>query len=149
MSEHVAEILWKRSDQDFDYEKYSRNHEWKFQSGLTIEASATSQFLGDDTKIDPEEAFVASLSSCHMLTLLAICSRKDILVESYTDNAVGYLEKNEAGQLVISRVELHPSIEFGAGVDMSKAELKALHDQSHHECFLANSVTTKITTILE
>ncbi len=149
MSQHRAEIIWNRSGHDFGYPNYSRNHEWAFQNGLRVEASAAAQFLGDDTKIDPEEAFVASLSSCHMLTFLAICSRKGIVVESYTDDAVGYLEKNESRQLVITRVQLHPKVEFGAGVDVSKAELEVLHEQSHHECFLANSVTTKITILLD
>ena len=133
---------------DFDYKNYSRNHEWSFENGLVVEASAAAQFLGDENNIDPEEAFVASLSSCHMLTFLAICSRKGIVVENYTDNAVGYLEKNDEQKLVITRVELHPNITFGAGIEICTTELEELHEQSHHECFLANSVTTKITTII-
>ena len=149
MSQHKAKLIWKRLGSDFSYKNYSRNHEWEFQNGLKVEASAASQFLGDENKIDPEEAFVASLSSCHMLTFLAICSRKGIIVKSYTDNAVGYLEKNEEEKLVIARVELHPRIEFGEGVHLSIAELEELHEQSHHKCFLANSVTTDITTIIE
>ena len=149
MSQHKAEIIWKRSGSDFSYKNYSRNHKWVFQNGLKVEASATSQFLGDESKVDPEEAFVASLSSCHMLTFLAICSRKEISVENYADSAVGYLEKNEEGKLVIARVELHPKIEFGEGGDLSTLELEGLHQQSHHECFLANSVATEITTIIE
>jgi len=147
MSQHKAELIWKRSGSDFSYQNYSRNHEWSFQNGLKIEASASSQFLGDENKIDPEEAFVASLSSCHMLTFLAICSRKGIQVESYADNAVGYLEKNSNEKLVITRVQLHPKIEFVDGINLSIEELEELHNQSHHECFLANSVSTEITTI--
>jgi len=148
MSQHRAKLTWSRMGRDFDYKNYSRNHEWSFQNGLVVEASAAAQFLGDDNNIDPEEAFVASLSSCHMLTFLAICSRKGIVVENYTDNAVGYLEKNNEQKLVITRVELHPNITFGAGIEISTTELEELHEQSHHECFLANSVNTKITTII-
>ncbi|MEM9443943.1 MAG: OsmC family protein [Verrucomicrobiota bacterium] len=149
MSQHRAEVIWKRSGSDFSYKSYSRNHEWAFQNGLKIEASAASQFLGDENKIDPEEAFVASLSSCHMLTFLAICSKKGIPVESYRDNAVGYLEKSDEEKFVVTRVELYPAVEFGEGTNLSIGELEELHEQSHYECFLANSVTTSITTIIE
>ena len=149
MSQHETELTWQRNGRDFDYQSYSRNHEWSFQNGLKIEASAATQFLGDENKIDPEEAFVASLSSCHMLTFLASCSRKNIVVESYVDNAVGCLEMNQEQKLVITKVELHPKVKFSDAVIVDSTELETLHEQSHHECFLANSVTTEIKTIIE
>ena len=101
MSEHRVNLVWQRDRSNFEYKTYSRNHYWKFENGLEIEASATSQFLGDTSKIDPEEAFVASLSSCHMLTFLAICAHERLIVASCEDHAIGYLEKNEDGKLVI------------------------------------------------
>jgi len=149
MSKHKATLNWNRAGADFDYKSYSRNHSWEFKDEVTLEASAASQFLGDPSKVDPEDAFVASLSSCHMLTFLAICSRKGIVVESYLDEAVGFLDENDAGSLVITRVELNPKTIFGDGVKVSLEELHELHEQSHHECFLANSVRSVITTNIE
>lgn len=149
MSEHRANLIWYRNSPDFDYKTYSRNHSWKFQNGLEIEASATSQFLGDASKIDPEEAFVASLSSCHMLTFLAICANRGLTVDSYEDHAVGYLEKNENGKWVIKRVDLHPKVSFEQSILVNNEELVNLHDHSHRECFIANSVKTEIKTVIE
>ncbi|MEM1222565.1 MAG: OsmC family protein [Verrucomicrobiota bacterium] len=148
MSEHKVDLSWNRGDRGFEYRQYSRNHQWLFPNGLKFEVSAAAEFLGDTTKVDPEAAFVGSLSSCHLLTFLAICSRKNILVESYVDQAVGFLEKNQEGKLVITRIELHPIIHFGDGINLSRAELEALHKQAEDECFLANSVTTKMETII-
>ncbi|MEM7792303.1 MAG: OsmC family protein [Verrucomicrobiota bacterium] len=148
MSEHKVDLRWSRGDHGFDYKEYSRNHHWSFPNGLKFEASAAAKFLGDTTKIDPEAAFVGSLSSCHLLSFLAICSRKGILVESYADHAVGFLEKNHEGKLVVNRVELHPITHFGDGVNLSDREIKVLHHEAHTECFLANSVKTKIETII-
>ena len=149
MSEHRVALVWKRDKTDFDYKTYSRNHSWKFQNGLEVEASATSQFLGDARKIDPEEAFVASLSSCHMLTFLAICALKRLTVDSYEDHAVGYLEKNEEEQLVIKRVDLHPNVRFDKNISVSNEELVYPHDRAHQECFIANSVKTAIKTVID
>jgi len=149
MSEHKASITWSREGHDFSYQNYPRNHQWSFGNGLSIEASAASAFYGDKTKVDPEQTYVASLSSCHMLTFLALCSKKRILVERYVDHAVGFLEKNSDGKLVISRIELHPEIEFGTGIHLSTNELEKLHALAHHECFIANSVKTEIKTIID
>ena len=148
MSKHHSKIELSRAGRAFDYDAYSRNHWWVFKGDERIEASAAAQFLGDPKKMDPEDAFVASLSSCHMLTFLAICSRKGLSVESYSDEAVGFLEKDEVGKLVITRVELHPKVCFSGDVEVSNDLLRELHERSHHECFLANSVKTEITTII-
>ncbi len=142
MSEYRVNLVWRRDRSDFEYKTYSINHFWKFKNGLEIEASASSLFWGDASKIDPEEAFVASLSSCHMLTFLAICAHKRLMVASYEDHAVGYLEKNGDGKLIINRVDLHLKIEFDNNTPVS-------NDRSHHDCFIANSVKTEIKTIIE
>lgn len=150
MSEHKATLTWMRDPAvAFTYKTYSRNHGWDFGEGNTIKASAATDFLGDASCVDPEQAYVASLSSCHMLTFLAICSLQKLTVESYVDDAVGHLEKGATGKPELTRVELHPKTVFADGVVVSAEKLAELHDKAHHECFLANSVKTQITTILD
>ncbi len=144
MSEHHAIVIWRRTSADFTYDSYNRAHEWRFKGGVIIPATAAVAFRGDADRVDPEEAFVASLSSCHMLTFLAIAARKRLGVDSYEDNAVGYLEKNANGKLAITRAVLHPSVRFTAGVSVSRGDLEALHHASHAGCFIANSVHTDI-----
>lgn len=146
MSEHIATLTWSRNDQPFTYKEYSRNHTWDFGNGVSLTASAAEQFLGDPQQVDPEQAFVASLSSCHMLTFLAICAFSKITVESYTDRAVGHLGKNDAGKFVITQVDLYPKIVFAAGQEPDAAKLERLHHKAHEDCFLANSVSCAIKT---
>jgi organic hydroperoxide reductase OsmC/OhrA len=145
MSEHRANILWRRTTPDFSYETYDRAHEWRFDGGVTVPASASPQFRGRPERVDPEEAFVAALSSCHMLTFLAIAARKRLTVDAYEDDAVGFMEKNELGRLAITRVILRPRIGWAPGTNVSAAELERMHHQSHLECFIANSVKTDIS----
>lgn len=143
MSEHHASVQWKRESESFAYDDYNRSHYWIFQNGIQVPASAATQFLGDAGCVDPEEAFVAAISSCHMLTFLAICARKRITVNRYSDNAVGYMEQNGQGKLAITRVSLHPEIAW-EGPPPDPAKVNRIHHLSHEECFIANSVTTRI-----
>jgi organic hydroperoxide reductase OsmC/OhrA len=142
MTEHHARIEWKRSSDDFSYPAYSRDHSWKFKGGVTVPASAAPKYLGSPNRIDPEEAFVAALSSCHMLSFLAIASRKRVVVDSYDDEAIGFLEENAAKKLVITRVILRPKVIFGTPVDRERAE--KMHHEAHEQCFIANSVKTDV-----
>lgn len=142
MSEHRSKISWKRQGSAFGYTQYSRNHLWELAE-QRISASAAAAFRGDESRVDPEAAFTAALSSCHMLTFLAIASRRGITIDAYEDNASGYLEKNEAGTLVMTRVILRPQIQF-AGTPPPPEEIEQMHHESHQECFLANSVKTNI-----
>ena len=143
MSEHHATVSWRRTTEDFSYESYDRDHSWTFEGGSEIAASAALDFLGSADRVDPEAAFVASLSSCHMLTFLAIAARRRLVVERYVDRAVGTMEKNQDGRLSITRVALRPQIEFsGEGPDAER--LAKMHELSHRECFIANSVRTEI-----
>ena len=144
MSQHHATIEWHRGDVDFTYEAYSRDHGWIFPGGIEIAASAAPAFKGSPDRLDPEEAFVAAIASCHMLTFLALAARKAIVVERYQDQAVGLLEKNDDGRLAITQVTLHPDISF-EGPPPTAEDLTRLHQQSHHGCFIANSVRTSIT----
>ncbi|MEM6820725.1 MAG: OsmC family protein [Verrucomicrobiota bacterium] len=148
MSEHKTQLSWKRTNDTFEYKSYSRNHKWMFENGLAIEASAAESFLGDPTKVDPEEAFVASLSSCHMLTFLAVCTKRRLIVNTYEDRATGFLEKSPEEGFIISRVELRPIVVF-EGDSPEKNTLRKLHHMAHTTCFLANSVKCEIKTILE
>jgi len=143
MSEHKASIKWSRGGKDFTYKTYSRDHVW-VANGNEIPASATPAYLGNPSRVDPEAALVAALSSCHMLTFLALAANKGFVVESYEDAAVGHLEKNAAGKMAITRVELHPKISFGGAKQPAVADLEWLHDKAHKECFIANSVTTDV-----
>ena len=146
MSEHKATIRWTRDGKDFTYKTYSRDHVW-VANGNDIPASATAAYLGNPNRVDPEAAFVATLSSCHMLTFLALASNKGFVVDRYEDSAVGHLEKNAAGKMAVTRVKLHPRIVFGGTKTPAQADLDWLHDKAHKECFIANSVTTDVRVV--
>ena len=146
MSEHHASIRWKRTSADFTYDSYNRAHEMRFNEGtIVVPASAAPAFKGDIDRVDPEEAFVAAMSSCHMLTFLALCARKRLVVDSYDDDAVGVMEKGSDGKLWVSRVTLRPRIRFAAGTSVEPAALAEIHHKAHGECFIANSVKTDVS----
>lgn len=145
MSEHKATITWARGGADFGYKTYNRDHVWRFENGVETPASATPAYLGNPQRVDPESALVAALSSCHMLTFLALASNKGFVVDSYDDAAVGFLEKNADGKLAVTRVELRPRILFSGDKQPTQTDLDWLHDKAHKECFIANSVTTKVS----
>jgi organic hydroperoxide reductase OsmC/OhrA len=144
MSEHTVTVEWKRETPDFTYQSYNRDHDWTFDGGVTVRASAAPAYLGSESCVDPEEAFVASLSSCHMLTFLAIAAKKRFVVDGYRDHAVGVLGKDPSGRLAVVRVTLRPEIRFGGEKTPTPDELRLLHDQAHHACFIANSVKTEV-----
>jgi organic hydroperoxide reductase OsmC/OhrA len=144
MSEHTATITWRRETPDFNLETYNRDHDWAFDAGITVRASAAPAYKGNERCVDPEEAFVASLAACHMLTFLAVAARQKLVVDSYRDEAVGVLARNDAGSLAITRVTLRPQIAFGGETQPSAEEIQKLHDRAHHACFIANSVKTEV-----
>lgn len=144
MTEHVAEIRWKRATESFAYDHYNRAHEWRFDGGVITPASSAPAYKGEADRVDPEEAFVAALSSCHMLTFLAIAAKKKLVVDAYEDRAVGRLEKNAEGRLAVTSVDLHPHVAFAPGIAVDAATLKRLHHDAHEACFIANSVKTLV-----
>ena len=146
MSTHNATVHWSLSSESFAYKDYSRNHLWRF-GPYEVPASAAPEYLGDAARVDPEQAFVAAIASCHMLTFLAIASRKRLRVESYRDDAVGYMTPNDHGRLAVTRVELRPQIRFADDCQVGSDQLGAMHDLAHHECFIASSVTTEIVVL--
>lgn len=145
MSEHQASIRWSRGEYPFTYDGYSRDHQWSFDGGQSLLASAAPAYKGSGEGVDPEEALVAALSSCHMLTLLAIAAKKGWVVDSYQDDAVGTLAKNPDGRLAVTRVVLRPRIVFSGEKRPDADALQRLHHQSHEHCFIANSVRTEIS----
>lgn len=149
MSEHTANVEWKRTTPDFAYETYNRRHKVSFDNGTTVGASAAQAYFGDADCVDPEELLVAAISNCHMLTFLAIAAKKKFTVDSYSDQAVGVLEKDEAGKVSVTRVKLSPKVVFAGDLRPDAAQLKRLHDSAHDNCFIANSVKTKVEVVLE
>ncbi len=145
MSVHKSTLTWSRNGRDFNYKAYSRDHLWKFENGIEVPASAAPDYSGNPQCIDPETALVAALSSCHMLTFLAVAAHKGFVVDTYEDHAEGHLEKNAQGKFAVTRVELRPTIIFGGDKQPTPADLEWLHDKAHRECFIANSVLTQVT----
>jgi organic hydroperoxide reductase OsmC/OhrA len=140
MAEHRIRLTWSDGGKPFTYESYPREHEITFKDGQDrLTASASPAYRGDGKHGDPEDLLVAALSSCHMLSFLAICAKKKITVQSYQDDAVGLLE-NDGGKLWITRVTLHPKVVCNA----DEQTLAQIHHLAHEACFIANSVKTHI-----
>lgn len=144
MSEHRARIAWRRTTESFAYPDYDRSHEWHFEGGHVVPAAAAPEFLGRPERVDPEAAFAAALSSCHMLTFLALCARKRLVVDAYEDEATALLAEGEDGRLWVTRVVLRPRIAFGGGRRPDARERARLHQLAHRECFIAGSVRTEV-----
>jgi phosphonatase-like hydrolase len=147
---HTVTVRWQRgAHEPFVDGKYLRKHFWKFDGGVEVPASASPHVVpmpfSDPSGIDPEEAFVASLSSCHMLFVLSIAASRKLLVESYVDNAEGILEKDGNGRLAMTRVTLRPRVTFGETTRVSGEQLGEIHHLAHEKCFIANSVKTVVT----
>ncbi|MBO0764193.1 MAG: OsmC family protein [Hyphomicrobiaceae bacterium] len=148
--EYAATVSWKRgSDEPFIDNKYSRGHSWVFDGGVTVPASSSPlsvrlPFSRADA-VDPEEALVAALSSCHMLTFLYLAAKQGFVIDTYDDEPVGIMTKNARGKLFMSRVTLRPRIAFSGPKHPNPAELAQLHHHAHEECYIANSVLTEVT----
>ena len=149
MSRYTALIQWSCNTDSFVENKYSRAHSWTFDGGMTVAASSSPTIVpepwSDAANVDPEEAFVASLSSCHMLWFLSIAGSEGLIVNSYKDNAEGVMTKNGSGQLAITQITLNPKTAFDSARSPSKIELAELHKATHDKCFIANSVNSNIT----
>lgn len=148
MSEHTAIISWKCTSPDFLTGKYSREHTWTFDGGATVPASPSPSVVpapfSNPALVDPEEAFVASISSCHMLTFLYLACRRGFQVDSYRDEAAGVMAKNEGGVPWVSLVTLRPQIVYGCGKTPTDDEEDRLHHLAHEQCFIANSIKTEV-----
>ena len=152
MSEYGATVRWARGEQPFLDQKYSRAHAWEFDGGATIAASSSPKVvpvpMSVEEHVDPEEAFIASLASCHLLFFLYFAAKRGFVLDSYVDEAVGIVAKNAAGKLAVTKVTLRPRTVFSGEKQPSAQELAEMHHEAHDNCFIANSVTTEVETIL-
>ncbi len=148
MSRYVAEVVWQRGEQPFTDDRYSRRHVLRFDGGLEVPGSSSPQVvpvpLSDPAALDPEEAFVASLASCHMLWFLSIAARRHFVVDSYRDAAEGVMARDGGGRMAMTAVTLRPCASFAASRGPDREELIAMHEAAHDACFIANSVRTAV-----
>jgi len=149
MSEHLATIEWSRGDQDFTGNRYSRAHDWRFDGGVVVRGSSAPSSvrepMSDPTAVDPEEALVAALSSCHMLFFLAFAAKGGFVVDSYRDQAVGVLGRDERGKTSITTITLRPAATFSGALLPDAAAIDDLHHRAHEACYIANSVRAEVT----
>ena len=147
--DHRATIEWARDGAAFTDNRYSRAHRWVFDGGVEVLGSSDPKSilppLSREDAVDPEEALVAAVSSCHMLFFLAFAAKKGFVVDSYRDEAVGTMTRNERGKLFISTIALNPEIVFAGDKQPSPAEIAHIHHRSHEECYLSNSVRAEVT----
>jgi organic hydroperoxide reductase OsmC/OhrA len=144
MSEHVCRVLWAREGKNFERADYSRDHRVEFPGGQSLRASSAASYGGDGQRVDPEQLLTAALSTCHMLTFLAVCANRGLVVDHYEDDAVGYLEKNNEGKMAVVRAQLRPKVRFAAP-SPSLEDYRAFHERAHKACFIANSVKTDVS----
>lgn len=148
MSEYTTEVLWERGEQDFLDKRYSRRHVIRFDGGIELPGSSSPHVvpvpLSDASAVDPEEAFVASLSTCHMLWFLGLAAKGGFRVDRYVDRAVGVMEKNAEGRIAMTVVTMHPDVTFSGERLPTREELDHLHHAAHDACYIANSVKTDV-----
>jgi organic hydroperoxide reductase OsmC/OhrA len=148
MSHYSAQVLWEREGPDFARNRYSRRHRLRFDGGAEVLASSSPHVVplpwSDAAGVDPEEMFIASLASCHMLWFLSLAVEAGYVVERYGDDAQGVMARNGAGRMAMTQVTLRPHAVFSGERQPSREELEALHHAAHEECFIANSVTTEV-----
>ena len=148
MVQYTAEVLWHRGEQDFISNRYNRRHLLRFDGGIEVAGSASPHVvplpMSDASAIDPEEAFVASLASCHMLWFLSIAAKYKFCVDRYFDSAVGMMGKNTEGKMAMLTVTLKPEVQFSGENIPTLEQINHMHHEAHEECFIANSVKTEV-----
>ena len=148
MAQHLAEVVWQRNNEVFLDNRYSRRHIIRFDGGTEVPGSASPHVVplpfSDASAVDPEEMLVASLASCHMLWFLSIAAQRSFRVDSYCDEAVGLMGKNTEHKMAMVQVTLRPSVVFGGEKRPTQNEIEQMHHEAHDQCFIANSVTTKV-----
>lgn len=153
MHRYTARTAWSRDGATFSDNRYSRGHEWSFDGGVVVPASASPSIVPAPWSVaeavDPEEALVASASSCHMLWFLSLAAKRGFVVDSYIDDAFGVMEKNAQGKLAFSRITLQPDVSFGGATQPTEDEIAFLHHDAHAECFIANSLKCEIVVEAE
>ncbi|WHI46018.1 OsmC family protein [Microbulbifer sp. VAAF005] len=153
MSEYTSTVTWKRDEQIFTDNQYSRAHTWQFDGGASIPASSSPHVVPIPysvvENVDPEEAFVAALSSCHMLFFLSIAAKRGFVVDEYCDEAIGIMGTDKDGRIAMTKVTLRPSVRFSGEKQPSREQLEKIHHLSHKQCFIANSVKAEVVTEIQ
>ena len=148
MARYEAEVSWARDGEAFTDNRYSRRHLWSFDGGMTLEASASPLHvaapMSDAAAIDPEEALVASASSCHMLWFLHLAAKRGFVVERYVDRAYGEMGRDAHGRTAFTKIALRPEVAFAGTQRPTPDELARLHEAAHDSCYIANSLRTPI-----
>ncbi|HHW76987.1 MAG TPA: OsmC family peroxiredoxin [Xanthomonadaceae bacterium] len=144
MSSYSINLVWRRATPDFDYKTFDRGHTWHLAGGQTVHGSAAPEFSGDPEKSNPEEALLAALSSCHMLTFLAIAALKKLVVDSYEDEPLAELGKNEKGKMMVARLTLRPKVVFGGETVPDPDAVRELHRKAKENCFIGNSLLSPV-----
>jgi organic hydroperoxide reductase OsmC/OhrA len=148
MSRYTASVRWTRGGAKFTDSRYSRRHAWRFDGGAEVAGSSSPHSVplpySDAAAVDPEEAFVAAISSCHMLFFLSLAAKRGHRIDDYVDDAEGFLEKDSDGLMSMTRVILHPHVVWSSDTRPSADDIAAMHDEAHHLCYIANSVKAKI-----
>lgn len=148
MQQFEAKLVWERGAQDFAGQRYSRAHEWMFDGGLRVPASSSPLSvplpMSDPAKLDPEEALVAAVSSCHMLFFLSIAAQRGYIIDRYSDHAVGELDRNAEGKMAMTRITLRPAICFSGAPQPDAAARAAMHHLAHEKCYIANSLKADV-----
>ncbi|MGO4304744.1 OsmC family protein [Cupriavidus sp. RAF12] len=148
MSEYTAEVLWQRNEEDFLGNRYSRRHLLRFDGGIEVPGSSSPHVvplpMSDANAVDPEEAFIASLSACHMLWFLSLAAKQRFCVDRYEDKAIGRMEKNAEGRMAMTVVTLRPDVVFSGAHRPTREDIDHLHHAAHDACFIANSVKTDV-----
>lgn len=147
METFQIELNWKRTTSDFTYETFNRNHMLKFGGEQLLRNSAAVDYFGDSEAANPEELLASSLSSCHMMTFLAVASKMGYVVDSYADSAEARLAKNENGRIAVTEINLKPVIVFSGNKIPDADQLRSLHEKAHRNCFIANSIKTKVNIL--
>ncbi len=145
MSAHTATVTWERTPHPEITGDYSRDHHWAFDGGLTVGASSAPSFAGNPALVDPEEALIASVASCHMLWFLHLAARAGHEVARYGDEPNGTMERDSRGRVSITRIDLRPIVEWAGDQAPKDDVVKQLHVTAHEKCFIANSLRSEIT----
>ncbi|WP_061242216.1 OsmC family protein [Leptospira interrogans] len=144
MSKHKISLSWKKGLEDFKYDSFDRTHSIQYEGGQKLHGSSTPETYGKAEHTNPEELLASSVCSCHFLTFLAIASKSRYIVSSYEDNAIATLEKNEEGKMVVTKIELYPKVTFEGDKIPDLDTLVDLHEKAHKNCFIANSIKSKV-----
>mgnify|MGYP001480549872 CR=1 FL=1 len=148
MSNLSIKLIWTLNDGELSFGKYSTDHKIEINDQIVVDASSAVEYGGNPNNLNPEQGLAAAMSSCHMMTFLALAAKMKWPVVTYEDKAVAYLDKNSNGKMSVNKIELNPQITFQNNFKVSKEELSTMHDRSHRYCFIANSLSKEVKVLI-